>query len=315
MAPHSTMDPTLPEWLCLTAISQAIEEDPERVLAVDLEGLLRVGGFISLIQVAVHRPDGSRVVHVFDILADDSPITGQGYDAPGAPRSLRALLEDESIVKVLHCCRGDSTALWYSSGVRLLNVFDTDVGDAIVNKRHVNKQRGLQKVLHQHAGMHATLQLKDSVQHNMGALWLQRPVSAENFQYAYEDVLYLREAYIAMKTKLVEDSLLDLAFCHSRQRCPPYCWPPSHPYSESPRVAVIALHDGQSVATLSLDGDQAALPLIDCVNHKWGSAWQGGLRRRAIETWKRRFGEPIGPLKQALDSHLRSPIRIGDAYV
>ena len=50
-------------------------------------------------------------------------LTAQG----GVMKSLKALLEDKTVVKVIHDCRQDSAALYYQKGIKLENVFDTQV--------------------------------------------------------------------------------------------------------------------------------------------------------------------------------------------
>lgn len=45
----------------------------------------------------------------------------------GVMQNLKALLEDKTVVKVVHDCRQDSAALYYQKGIKLGNVFDTQV--------------------------------------------------------------------------------------------------------------------------------------------------------------------------------------------
>ena len=40
---------------------------------------------------------------------------------------LKAILEDENVTKVIHDCRQDSAALFYQFGIKLHNIFDTQV--------------------------------------------------------------------------------------------------------------------------------------------------------------------------------------------
>lgn len=40
---------------------------------------------------------------------------------------LRLILEDKEVVKVMHDCRQDSAALFYQMGIRVQNIFDTQV--------------------------------------------------------------------------------------------------------------------------------------------------------------------------------------------
>lgn len=55
--------------------------------------------------------------YIFDILQTNSGIMQQ----------LQAILEDDTVIKVMHDCRQDSAALWYQKGIRIRNIFDTQV--------------------------------------------------------------------------------------------------------------------------------------------------------------------------------------------
>ena len=45
----------------------------------------------------------------------------------GAMQYLRGLLEDPGVMKVVHDCRQDSVALSFQKGIKLNNIFDTQV--------------------------------------------------------------------------------------------------------------------------------------------------------------------------------------------
>lgn len=53
----------------------------------------------------------------FDIFKMNSEVMQQ----------LKAILEDDTVVKVMHDCRHDSAALWYQKGIKIRNIFDTQV--------------------------------------------------------------------------------------------------------------------------------------------------------------------------------------------
>ena len=55
--------------------------------------------------------------YMFDLLQQDVGILGE----------LRSLLQDASVVKVVHDCRQDSAALFYQTQTKLDNIFDTQV--------------------------------------------------------------------------------------------------------------------------------------------------------------------------------------------
>ena len=45
----------------------------------------------------------------------------------GITCKLKSMLEDDGIVKVIYDCRQDSAALYYQMGIKLQNIFDTQV--------------------------------------------------------------------------------------------------------------------------------------------------------------------------------------------
>lgn len=64
--------------------------------------------------------------YVFDMLLQDLDIA----------RELRSLMENSSVVKVIHDCRQDSAALFYQLQIRLDNVFDTQVQPLLTCQFH-----------------------------------------------------------------------------------------------------------------------------------------------------------------------------------
>ena len=47
---------------------------------------------------------------------------------------LKAMLQDSTIVKVMHDCRQDSAALYYQMGIKLQNIYDTQVKMACMQR-------------------------------------------------------------------------------------------------------------------------------------------------------------------------------------
>ncbi len=65
---------------------------------------------------------------LLQIQAEDTCYILDALTAQGdVMKSLKALLEDKTVVKVIHDCRQDSAALFYQKGIKLENVFDTQV--------------------------------------------------------------------------------------------------------------------------------------------------------------------------------------------
>ncbi len=51
-------------------------------------------------------------------------------------KELKSLMENSSVVKVIHDCRQDSAALFYQLQIRLDNVFDTQVPPLLTHQLH-----------------------------------------------------------------------------------------------------------------------------------------------------------------------------------
>jgi 3'-5' exonuclease len=156
----------------------------ERVLAVDCEasGGMNRFGRLSLVQIGTESGQ-TFLVDVF---------TG----GAGAMQGVNALLEDCSIVKVLHDCRADSELLWHAHGARLDNVFDSQIGYAVFclsQSGDVPLPIGLDK-LHRRFGYTQLSQTKTEARADMAdddAYWERRPMSDVQLEYARNDVRYL----------------------------------------------------------------------------------------------------------------------------
>jgi len=97
------------------------------------------------------------------------------------PAPLRELLEDASIVKILHDARQDLVLLRYWTGVLPRRIFDTQLAAAFAG---FPKGIGLQKLLFDvcDVGLPKTETCTD---------WMQRPLSDAQVRYALDDVRYL----------------------------------------------------------------------------------------------------------------------------
>lgn len=87
------------------------------LMAVDIEGSLsgEIGARLSLIQIRVNGLPAM----VFDALRDPQMMV--------IVSGLGSVLEDPTVVKVMHDCRKDAVALFGQLGVRLVSVYDTQV--------------------------------------------------------------------------------------------------------------------------------------------------------------------------------------------
>ena len=114
-------------------IVKQISTEAIPAIAVDLEGPLGYLGCVDLVQVATRR----------GIFLFDTVRSGPNHALDGP---LRQLLEDESVVKVMHSANSDTLTLQARHGVSLSNVFDTSAADVILRGTGGNP-RGLGKVV------------------------------------------------------------------------------------------------------------------------------------------------------------------------
>jgi exonuclease 3'-5' domain-containing protein 1 len=112
-------------------------------VAVDLEGVsLGREGEVAIVQISTGRHSP---VYLVDVCALGAAAFGDG-----APGSLRALLEDASVAKLMWDVRSDSNALFFHFGVRMAGVVDLQVYDCVarlVRGARVDKVSGLGYVL------------------------------------------------------------------------------------------------------------------------------------------------------------------------
>ena len=298
--------------VALNQLTADIGADPMRVLALDLEGQLRaVNGNIEFAQAAAFAPGCKVCVHVFDIRADDSPLTGAGYDRDGQPRSLRSLLEDGTIVKILHCCGGDSSALFHIYGITLRNVYDTSVGDCLCLGSGLGKPRSLLKVIRHWCGEDVSMEHKETIQHSV-ALWAGRPMEPHLFQYSYEDVIHLRTVYLEQLRCLEQLNYRELASDVSTHMCPPLVLSCSHPLWPTPtRIAIVA-HDHTTVICLTdSKNSNAYFPNVPTPAHVAPTGWLAVARA----AWAELAGAPVKGLAAIINLRLRKPVYVGDTLL
>lgn len=99
------------------AMLKFAQQNQSIVISVDCEGInLGVKGEITLIEIGTTRGEA----FIFDVLTCPEMVTDGG---------LKALLEHENVIKVIHDCRNDSANLYLQFGILLRNVFDTQVSN------------------------------------------------------------------------------------------------------------------------------------------------------------------------------------------
>lgn len=97
------------------AIAKSATKDDPVVISVDCEGInLGLKGELTLVEIGTIRGEA----FIFDVLQCPNIVTEGG---------LKALLENENVIKIIHDCRNDSVNLFVQFKVLLRNVFDTQV--------------------------------------------------------------------------------------------------------------------------------------------------------------------------------------------
>lgn len=90
-------------------------QNEQVVVSFDCEGInLGSKGQLTLLEIGTTRGEA----FIFDVLSCPEVITDGG---------LKALLESENVIKVIHDCRNDSANLFNQYNITLRNVFDTQV--------------------------------------------------------------------------------------------------------------------------------------------------------------------------------------------
>jgi len=168
-------------------------------LAIDTEfmGEGRYRPLLCLVQVGVTNPDdpqGPALVEVLD------PLEG-----PLDPAPLAAVLADPAVEVVLHAGRQDVPLLRREWRTELRNVFDTQIAAGFAGMR---AQLGYEALLSDLLGV----RLRKTASFTR---WDTRPLSAEQLDYAREDVLHLLQASDALQRRLRAGGRLEWA----REEC------------------------------------------------------------------------------------------------
>src|SRR5436190_21113900 len=152
-------------------------------LGIDTEfmGEGRYRALLCLVQVVVADEQGDARVEVLDPL-----------DESLDPRPLAEVLADPGIEVIMHAGRQDVALLRRVWETDVRNVFDTQVAAGFSGLR---AQLGYEALLHELVGV----RLRKSASFTR---WDARPLSAEQVEYAREDVLHLLELADALQGRL-----------------------------------------------------------------------------------------------------------------
>ncbi|KAJ8047366.1 piRNA biogenesis protein EXD1 [Holothuria leucospilota] len=156
--------------------------NPPLVLAMDCEGV-NLGRYGPLTLLQLGTAEGE--VFIFDILAtpnkEDMFIKG----------GLKGLIEDGNILKVIHDCRTDQTALAFQFHVTLTNVFDTSTAFmTLCDQFNILRRPYRPKLVELFSVFGYDAKQKKSL-FSYEQPFGKRPLTSEMLEYAADDVLGL----------------------------------------------------------------------------------------------------------------------------
>lgn len=173
--------PSAPAWITDPAVLiERLSIQPTRV-GLDTE-FIRERTYwpqLALVQIVFEGAGGEEILLV-------DPL------APGITEALASLLEDTSVLKVMHSPSEDLVAFKYACGVVPRPLFDTQLAAALAG---IGSGLGYQKLVEQVTGVALA---KGETRSD----WLRRPLSASQLEYAADDVRHLFEMHDALDGQL-----------------------------------------------------------------------------------------------------------------
>lgn len=144
-----------------------------RTIALDLEGVdLGRRGKTSIVQISTE--ENCFLLDVLQLGRDDPLITW-----------LRKILQDPSILKIIHDCRMDADALWHIHNIKLSNVHDTSAWHECTTG---STSKNLNDTLSHH-GLSQNTVRDSSVYRTNHAYWAVRPLTQQMIDWASGDVI------------------------------------------------------------------------------------------------------------------------------
>ncbi|KAJ6794489.1 piRNA biogenesis protein EXD1 [Iris pallida] len=135
-------------------------------------------------------------------------------------QACKPALESSHVLKVIHDCKRDSEALFFQFGIKLHNVFDTQVAYYLIEEQEGKKRApddyiSFVSLLADPRYYGASYPEKEEVRVLLRQdpnFWTYRPMSDMMIRAASDDVRFLLQVYCKMMEKLNEKSLWHLAF-------------------------------------------------------------------------------------------------------
>lgn len=180
-------------------------EEP-RIVGIDCEGV-RLGRFgrLSLMQIALSHEEVALV---------DARVQG-------TIEALEPLLVDHNLVKVMHDCREDSSALFHQfGGIRMRGVFDTQTAGIIVQKLrnslplHQPGYTDLVREFFPHEQIPDDTSIKNKMSED-AELWHKRPLTRDLVDYAVLGVQYL----VPLQRKFLAECLVGVNAFRLSEAC------------------------------------------------------------------------------------------------
>ncbi|KAL3858966.1 hypothetical protein ACJMK2_009211 [Sinanodonta woodiana] len=182
----------------------------EKYIAMDCEGVhLSSTGPLTLMQIGTTKG----IVYLFDVMKNEKEQDKSFFKDTG----LDDILTSSQIVKVVHSCSNDSAALFHQFGIKLENVFDTQVAHLVIEEHKGRKlpyRLKLAELCRTYSETAQVYEGKDEVQiewtKRENDYWAKRPLTKEMIDYASGDVTALiPEVYEKQKEYLDENGLMD----------------------------------------------------------------------------------------------------------
>jgi hypothetical protein len=198
--PLAELPPPCMDYAAVPVLVEGVEDaDTRNVLKLVRDFRARAGGAVQAIAVDMEF-DREQIVLV-QIAAPPSHVFL--FDVLRCPdvvnKYLKPLLMLDDVYKVLHDCRQDQANLREQFGFDLKRVFDTSAADTVLRGVAAHQRRGLNAVLRDYTSTDAGNSQKEFVDHSR---WSMRPLSPAMLAYAAMDVLFLVDAFVAMRERL-----------------------------------------------------------------------------------------------------------------
>ncbi|KAL3859216.1 hypothetical protein ACJMK2_009445 [Sinanodonta woodiana] len=188
---------------CRSAIRRL---EQEKVIAVDCEGVhLGTKGPLTLMQIGTINGD----VYLFDVMKNEKEQDKSFFKDTG----LDNVLSSPNIVKVIHSCSGDSAALFHQFGIKLDNVFDTQVAHLVIAEhkgRRLPYRLKLAELCSTYSDTAKVYEAKEDVKiewcKRENDYWAKRPLTQEMIEYASGDVTALIPDVFEKQKKYLEEN-------------------------------------------------------------------------------------------------------------